>query len=85
MKTLRVEYQQQIPKLVFLGQIKMHSDRTSVTFASKECLMILCGQIHVIVRERFLIGGPVKPLIFCAPEKIDRIAPDFTVGHILMA
>lgn len=63
----------------------MYLDRTSITFTGKECLMILCGQIHVIVCEGLLIGGPVKPLILRAPEKIDRIAPDLTLGHVLMA
>lgn len=47
--------------------------------------MILCGQVHVVVREGLLVGGPVKSLILRAPEKIDRIAPDLTLGHILVA
>jgi len=69
---------------VFWGQIKVHLDRTSIPFASKECLMILCRQVHVVVRERLLVGGPVKSLILRAPEKIDRIAPDLTLGHVLV-
>lgn len=73
-----------ISKLVFLGRIKVHPNRTSVAFAGKECLMILCGQVHVIVREGLLVGSPVKSLILRAPEKIDRIAPDLTLGHILV-
>lgn len=47
--------------------------------------MILCGQVHVVVREGLLVGGPVKSLILRAPEKIDRIAPDLTFGHVLVA
>lgn len=46
--------------------------------------MILCGQVHVVVREGLLVSGPVKSLILRTPEKIDRIAPDLTLGHILV-
>lgn len=61
-----------------------HLNRTSIAFAGEERLMILRGQVHVVIREGLLVGGPVKSLVFRAPEKVDRIAPDLTFGHILM-
>lgn len=46
--------------------------------------MILGGQIHIVVSEGLLVGGPIKPLILRTPEQINRIAPDFALRHILL-
>lgn len=57
---------------------------TCIALASEERLMILSRQIHVVVREGLLVGGPVKSLILRTPEQINRIAPDFTLRDILL-
>jgi len=46
--------------------------------------MILCRQIHVIVRQGFLAGCPVESLILRTSEQIDRIAPDLTLRYVLL-
>lgn len=45
--------------------------------------MILRRQIHIVERERFLLRGPIKPLILGTPQQVQRIAPNLTFRHVL--
>merc|ERR1719495_2554654 len=50
---------------------------SSICLTRKECLMVLCREIHVVVGERLLLCGCLKPEILGSAKKVERIAPDF--------
>ena len=54
---------------------------TCISFTSKECLVILRRQIHVVVSERLLLGGLLEAEILRAPEQVQRVPPDLALGY----
>ena len=52
-----------------------------VRLAGEEGLMVLGREIHVVVGQRLLFSRALKPLIFGASKQIQRIAPNFALGH----
>lgn len=52
---------------------------SNIVFAREEGLVVLSGQIHVVIRQRFFAGGPREPLVLRAAEEIQRVSPYFTL------
>lgn len=52
-----------------------------VALAREEGLVVLGAQVHVVVRERLLVRGPVEALVLGTAEQVERVAPHLALGN----
>ena len=56
---------------------------TGISIASEERLMILCGQIHVIVRQGLFLRRFLEPHVLGTTKQVQRVPPNFAFRHRL--
>ena len=50
-----------------------------VVFAGEKGLVVLSRQVHIVIRQRLLVGGVCKALVLGAPEQVHGIPPHLTL------